>query len=223
MSEYKWVVFFMENVTYINIYTFNKTKYILSGFTEQTHCVDKDFLAKRRIKVFNNIGGKIKTLAQSICAVGIIGSVIGGTVFICNEIVITGIVVLVCGSLLSWVGSLGLYGFGHLIENTDILVARGEKNSLKSEKNEENVGVLADGMHKEVSDGQKSDNKNSETTLPDKNNTAEPEILDSDDDELVEVYCPQCGRNMSFTKGTIRQKPSLICPFCYTKFECSFR
>lgn len=173
--------------------------------------------------MFNNIGGKIKTLAQVICALGIIGSVIGGIVFICNEIVLVGIVVLACGSLLSWVGSLGLYGFGHLIENTDILVAHGEKNPRKSEKAEENDGVLAEGMHKEVSDGQKSDNKNSETTSQDKNNTSEPAILDSDDDELVEVYCPKCGRNLSFTKGTIRQNPSLICPFCYTEFECSFQ
>lgn len=65
--------------------------------------------------MFDNICGKIKTMAQVICVLGIIGSVIGGIVLISVDMVIVGIIVLIGGSLLSWLGSFGLYGFGQLI------------------------------------------------------------------------------------------------------------
>jgi len=79
--------------------------------------------------MFDNIGGKIKSLAQVMCWIGIIGSVISGFVMIgTNEdLAFLGFVVMVVGSLVSWVSSFTLYGFGQLIENTDQLVLNAEK------------------------------------------------------------------------------------------------
>lgn len=77
--------------------------------------------------MFDNIGGKIKVTAQIVCWVGIIISVILGLISFENG----GIIVIILGSLLSWVGSFALYGFGQLIENTDILVEL-KKNENKS-------------------------------------------------------------------------------------------
>ena len=74
--------------------------------------------------MFGNIGGKIKALAQVITWIGIIGSVIGGisVIAISEYLMLTGLLIMIIGSLISWVSSFVLYGFGHLIENTDKLV-----------------------------------------------------------------------------------------------------
>lgn len=65
--------------------------------------------------MFNNIGGKIKTLAQIGCILGIIASVIFGIVCIATVGVI-GILVLITCPLLFWIGSFTTYGLGELIE-----------------------------------------------------------------------------------------------------------
>ena len=76
------------------------------------------------IGMFGNIGGKIKTLAQVVTWIGIIGSVICGFVLmgIDDDLIFTGFIIALFGSLSSWVSSFVLYGFGQLIENTDKLV-----------------------------------------------------------------------------------------------------
>ena len=74
--------------------------------------------------MFNNIGGKIKTLARVMCALGICASVLGACVLwgenslYNTPTVLSGILLLVIGSLGSWIGSFFTYGFGELIENT---------------------------------------------------------------------------------------------------------
>ena len=76
---------------------------------------------------FNNIGRKIKTLAKVITWIGITASVIYGivVVWLSNSpiFIIQGLIVMIVGSLISWLSSMALYGFGQLIENTDILVS----------------------------------------------------------------------------------------------------
>lgn len=69
--------------------------------------------------MYDEVGGKIKTLAKVIAWVGIIASVVVGIVTISTGV---GILVLILGPLFSWLSTLVLYGFGQLIENTDILV-----------------------------------------------------------------------------------------------------
>lgn len=80
--------------------------------------------------VFGNIGGKIKTLAKVLTWIGIISSVITGISMLATgdeALVLIGILIAAFGSIVSWVSSFLLYGFGQLIENTDELV----KNSKK--------------------------------------------------------------------------------------------
>lgn len=70
--------------------------------------------------MFTNIGTKIKTTAKVFAWVGIILSVLAGVALTISAGFIGGILVAIVGSLLSWVGSLALYGFGELVENSDI-------------------------------------------------------------------------------------------------------
>lgn len=85
--------------------------------------------------MFDNIGSKIMKLAKVICWLGIIISVISGITIIAGGAsvsrsyygigaggsVLAGILTIVLGSLLSWIGSFFTYGFGQLIENTDYI------------------------------------------------------------------------------------------------------
>lgn len=75
--------------------------------------------------MFDNIGKKIKTLAQVVCWIGIIASVIAGLAALAVSI-LSGLLIMGLGSLASWIGSFLTYGFGQLIENSDILVKQGK-------------------------------------------------------------------------------------------------
>lgn len=89
--------------------------------------------------MFKNMGRKIKMLAQIICWIGIVFSAIIGILaivialsgtLIAKEIsvlvIIGGVLYVIIGSLLAWIGSFLLYGYGQLIENSDILVKEKE-------------------------------------------------------------------------------------------------
>ena len=71
--------------------------------------------------MYSNIGKKIKTVAQVGAWIGIIASFIFGIALIKSSFLL-GIVSIAACSFASWIASLTLYGFGHLIENTDKLV-----------------------------------------------------------------------------------------------------
>ncbi len=80
--------------------------------------------------MFDNIGIKIKTLSVVLCIIGIFSSVVIGIYLILNvdstttavkeqinsNNVISGMLIIILGSLFSWISSFCLYGFGELIE-----------------------------------------------------------------------------------------------------------
>lgn len=71
--------------------------------------------------MFDNIGGKLKGLAKVLCWTGILCSMIGAIgLWLANTryqpTILSGFVLLIVGSLASWLGSFSLYGLGELIE-----------------------------------------------------------------------------------------------------------
>lgn len=99
--------------------------------------------------MFSNIGGKIKVLAKVLCWIGIIASIVIGLLLINGNAlmsmlfrtldvegdlpdiaavavgsagIISGVSTIIIGSLLSWVNSFVLYGFGELVANSSELV-----------------------------------------------------------------------------------------------------
>lgn len=80
--------------------------------------------------MFSNIGGKIKGLAKVFTWIGIIASVISGIAMMLMDddiFLFIGLIIMIAGSLLSWISSFMLYGFGHLVENSDKLVSLSNK------------------------------------------------------------------------------------------------
>lgn len=86
--------------------------------------------------MYTNIGAKIKGLAKFIAYVGIAGSVITSFILIGGEAIGTGLGVLVGGSLISWIGSWFMYGFGELIEKTTDIAKNTTKDSSTEAKHD---------------------------------------------------------------------------------------
>ena len=85
------------------------------------------FYRKEVKEMFDNIGGKIKGVAKFITWLGIIASVISFLIIVSigeNELIGLGFILLVVGCIGSWLSSLMLYGFGQLIENTEIIAEK---------------------------------------------------------------------------------------------------
>lgn len=94
--------------------------------------------------MFNNIGHKIQVLAKVLCWIGIICWVITGFALMAGSSsmtyrlngefvransgagVVAGILTIVVGVLVSWIGSLVLYAFGQLVEDTHAIRANTE-------------------------------------------------------------------------------------------------
>lgn len=74
--------------------------------------------------MFNNIGKKLMGVASVFTTLGIIASIIIGIIFLAEEEVLIGLIIIALGSFVSWLSSLALYGFGQLIDNTSVLVAQ---------------------------------------------------------------------------------------------------
>lgn len=83
--------------------------------------------------MYNNIGRKIKALAKVLAWIGIAVSVISGLGMIIassrsgGAMALLGILTMALGSLVSWVSSFVLYGFGELVENSAIAAGKREK------------------------------------------------------------------------------------------------
>ena len=83
--------------------------------------------------MFDNVASKLKTSANVLFILGVIGSVIWAIILFDDyDPEMNGIVALILGIATSWFSSLLIYGFGHLIENTDKLVGKQNPSSSKS-------------------------------------------------------------------------------------------
>ena len=82
--------------------------------------------------MFDNIGGKIKGVAEFCCGFGIVISIVLFFVVLATSDNIGGailsFILLGVGIIFSWLSSLTLYGFGQLIENTDIIAKSNAQN-----------------------------------------------------------------------------------------------
>ncbi len=86
--------------------------------------------------MFSNIGKKIQTLGKVVCWLGIITFVLMGLMIAVGgyavgdlpqfgraAAVVVGILVIVIGSVVSWVSSFTLIGFGKLVETNEQIAA----------------------------------------------------------------------------------------------------
>ena len=136
--------------------------------------------------MFKDIGKKIKVVAKVCTWIGIIGGAICGIVLLALDIIIAGIIVLIVAPIISWLSMFTLYGFGQLIDNSDIIV------NLLSQP------------------AQQIEQEN-----------AKKKIKDSsiEDDEYINIACPQCHNSLSYHKYEFFQVDTLVCPYCSNEIQ----
>lgn len=88
--------------------------------------------------MYDNIGAKIKSLATWVFVVEAIASIIGGIFILIDELdLLIGLLLLLLGPVVAYVSTWLLYGFGQLIENSDIIAQEQMlKNYEESERKE---------------------------------------------------------------------------------------
>ena len=72
--------------------------------------------------MFDNVGGKLKTVAKVEMIIGIVASVILGFTFLTGGRVFAGLLIVIAGVLSSWFGSLVIYGIGQAVENSETIL-----------------------------------------------------------------------------------------------------
>lgn len=146
--------------------------------------------------MYDNIGGKIKGLAKVMCAVGSIAPIIAGIVIISldryGRSTPIAIAVMVLGIISAWVSTWLLYGFGQLIENSDI-IAEEYKRANKKATAKKNERI------------QKQYRKEANVII------ANP---DADEDTFIDIICPNCNEQVSYTKGQLQGGKAVVCPMC---------
>ena len=85
--------------------------------------------------MFENIDEKLKTLAVVQCIVGILGSVIF-SFFLLHTFFLIHILVVLVGSLMSWLSSLTTYGLGEAIEKATIAAEQAQNPPQNAISNE---------------------------------------------------------------------------------------
>lgn len=149
--------------------------------------------------MFDNIGGKIKGLAMMFCWIGILSCIFIGIaiILIDEDLAALGLIVALAGSFFSWSGSFLLYGFGQLIENSDIIARQGQNS------------VIAGKPHSPEVSEKKTEESTKEST----------QKLDIPKIEFTEIRCPNCKEMLSFPKVMTLPNEPLVCPFCDKSFH----
>ncbi len=142
--------------------------------------------------MFSNMGRKIQTVGQIQVFCGILFCFFYGIYLMVVSEGFLGFLMIVGGSLLSWVSSFLIIGIGQLVENSEKiyrLMAK-EAGVLEEEKEE-----IWDYDEKVISEPVRV--------------MAKPKL------SYLELYCPNCGEALSFDPETT----SAVCPFCDIPLE----
>ena len=144
--------------------------------------------------MFDNIGRKIKGVAIANCVIGVVASIISGIVFIVDGNGDGWLMSWVLGPVLSWVGSFLLYGFGQLVENSDIIVQNMPKReSLYPHEAVKGTTVFSKREYPKKVDMEEKGTYNWEL--------------------LTEGACPYCGETVSFPRDML-EEGEVTCPYC---------
>ena len=151
---------------------------------------------------YENIGNKIKSLARTLFIIEAIAEIITGfALMIADEdLIFYGFLIIVIGPIVAWVSSWLLYGFGQLIENSDIIAAEYNRKNEKHEK------VVAKSNEK----------KQVQRTKEIKAAIASPKV---DEYDFIDITCPNCKADLCYPKVQLQSGEELTCPICDAPFS----
>jgi hypothetical protein len=99
--------------------------------------------------MFDNIGGKIKVLSIILCCAGIISFIIVGIFLISKgqPFVGSGVLYMILGPILSWIGCWSMYALGEVAENTAYIKEKLSQISYKLKNKETAVQTKTQGYN----------------------------------------------------------------------------
>ena len=143
---------------------------------------------------YENIGEKIKIVAKVFFIILAILGVFSGIICVLDGEYL-GMLIIIVGPIFAWVSSLSLYGFGQLIENSDIIA--NEYRHKKKKHENDNAKSTA--------------HKPEQTKKQIKAGVTQTNI---DGNDYIDITCSNCNAELSFTKDQFQDNQELICPMC---------
>ena len=146
---------------------------------------------------YDNIGSKIKGLAKAGFIVEAIAAVVTSIVIMVSDddLFFYGLLVMFLGPIIAWVASWLLYGFGQLIENSDIMA---QEYNRKNQKYKQKVAKINEARNKQLKDFV--------------NSAIKDPVLD--EETFIDITCPNCKAELSFMKGQLQSDEVTTCPLC---------
>ena len=135
--------------------------------------------------MFENIGSKLKGLANFLCVGGIAGSVIGGISLMSNDLVLFGLLTAVLGSLGSWISSWVVYAIGEIAENTQKNRSSNEPTSAKPHN---------------ISEGAEKNRIQSAFKATQTNSSSNPKQCPYCGEVVKSSFCEMCGKKNDLFK-----------------------
>lgn len=160
--------------------------------------------------MFVNIGGKIKSLATILAVLGIIASIIIGCLMLdAGGGGLPGVLTIVGGSLLSWLSSFTLYGFGELIETNQSIDSKLDGLIQKTSNLIQNEGLNTSSCKTKSAS---NPNLNTKTKILN--------VCEGCHKEIEKYPCPHCGFSPKLKEIPIhplqKEDGSIVCPRCGT-------
>ena len=153
--------------------------------------------------LYGNIGGKLKGLAKAMFIVETLAAIIGGIALIAidEDLMLYGLLVLLVGPFVAYLGSWFLYAFGELVEK----MCRNESNTKS--------------ILKFLKENQKKEEKPAEPQAAAPQNAYAPKIEAAIGYEEANAYVPSGKNTIVCPQCNIEQPISRkICWNCGTKF-----
>ena len=91
--------------------------------------------------MYNNIGEKIKGLAEGLFVVEAIVTFVGGIVLLSigDGSILTGLLMLICGPLIAWISSWLLYAFGQFVDDIHAIRIRVNMPEIKAKNTQRDI------------------------------------------------------------------------------------
>lgn len=147
--------------------------------------------------MFNNVGKKLKDLANILFVLSIIGGIGSAIAMFVIEIVWLGFVLLVTIPLLVWIGCLGIYALGQIAEDTELIKNETVKPSEKASTTTAPNNQQQDSATQESAAVSRTQQNPTKTTTKSARipivscPKCQKQIINSSD--LDRISCPQCG------------------------------
>ena len=132
--------------------------------------------------------------------------------------------VILVSPLVAWISSVFIYGFGQLIENSDIMASEVVANNsdLRTVFGRESLTPKPDDSakikelireKKKAKEQKASDTQNAQDE-DQEDNVADNEMDADCEPEYYDLVCPKCKHLLSFTVEEIQGGEQLVCPLC---------